>query len=81
MFQDTSIVITDQGYQYLGSAIGQRSFVDQFVKECVESRREEILQLAIFAESQPHAAYAVLTHGFIEKWNFLARTTPGISTY
>ena len=33
MFEDTSIVISDQGYRYLSSAIGQRSFVNQFVKD------------------------------------------------
>ena len=35
--------------------------------------------LSEICSSQPHAAYAALTHGLSSKWSFLIRTTPGIS--
>ena len=34
--------------------------------------------MSVFVESQPHAAFTVLTHGLISKWSFLSRTTPNI---
>ena len=30
--------------------------------------------LSDVAKSQPHAAFAALTHGLMGKWNFLSRT-------
>ena len=36
-------------------------------------------QLANIAASQPHVAYACLTHGLTSKWAYLNRTTPAIS--
>ena len=38
----------------------------------------EIEKLSEIADSQPHAVYAAMTHGFTSKWSYLARTTPNI---
>ena len=35
--------------------------------------------LTDIAKTQPHAAFAALTHGLMSKWTYLSRTTPGIS--
>ena len=78
-FEGSSVKITDQGHRYLGSAIGQKSFVESFTNSCVNEWIKEVHQLSTFAESQPHAAFAALTHGLIGKWMFLARTTPDIA--
>ena len=37
---------------------------------------EEIDTLSSIAQSQPHAAFAGLTHGLISKWNYLQRAIP-----
>ena len=79
IFKDTSVNITNQSHSFLGSVIGQNSFVEQFVKEKVAVWKQGLCQLSVFAESQPHAAFTVLTHGLIGKWCYMARTTSDIS--
>lgn len=37
--------------------------------------------LSSIAVTQPHAAYAVATHGLAGKWNYLSRTVPDISAF
>ena len=49
------------------------------MNEKVEVWKQELCQLSVFVESQPHAALAVLTHGLIGKCCFMARTTLDIS--
>ena len=39
---------------------------------------EEVLHLAEFATSQPHAAYTAFVHGLSTKWTYLSRTVPEI---
>lgn len=81
LFANSGVQITTKGRPYLGAAIG----TDQFIKEHTVTKVQEWVhgldQLAAFAESQPHAAYSALTHGFISKWQYYCRTTPGISVY
>ena len=38
----------------------------------------EIEKLSEIADSQPHAVYAAMTHGFTSKMSYLTRTTPNI---
>ena len=38
----------------------------------------EVARLSSIASSQPHAAYAALTHGLISKWTYLMRKVQGI---
>ena len=78
LFADTSITISSDGHRYLGSVIGSDQFVSSYVKEQVVLWQQELHCLSVFAESQPHAAFTVFTHGLISKWSFLSRTTPNI---
>ena len=78
LFADTSITISSDGHRYLGSVIGSDQFVSSYVKEQVVLWQQELHCLSVFAESQPHASFTVLTHGLISKWSFLSRTTPNI---
>ena len=39
---------------------------------------EELRRLSSIAETQPHVAYAALTHGLISKWMYLTRTVSNI---
>ena len=70
--------ISQEGKRHLGSAIGTRSFVGNYVEEKVSTWKEELERLSDIAMSQPQAAYAAFTHGFKSKWTYLARTTPNI---
>jgi hypothetical protein len=40
-----------------------------FVTNKVEEWIAELESLSSFAQSQPHAAYAALTHGIMAKWH------------
>jgi hypothetical protein len=78
LFQDTGVKISQEGKRHLGSAIGTRSFVENYVEEKVLTWKEELERLSDIAMSQPQAAYAAFMHGFKSKWTYLARTTPNI---
>lgn len=41
----------------------------------------ELEKLSTIADTQPHAAYAAVTHGLASKWNYLSRTSPNISDF
>ena len=66
-FQNTDISITTRGRPYLGSPIGTKDYVESFVEEKVSKWSRELSLLATVAKSQPHAAYAALTHGMSSK--------------
>ena len=79
LFADTNVNITTQGKRHLGAAIGNRDFIEQYVKEKVKMWTQELHQLAEIATSQPHAAYASFTHGLSSRWTYLQRTIPDIN--
>jgi len=55
------LIVTTEGRPYFGAAIGFATYIQEFVYEKVASWSEEIIQLAKFAQVQPHAA--AFTHG------------------
>ena len=79
LFSDTMVNITDAGHRYLGSVIGSDEYVNSFVEQKIDVWNNELLKLVEFADSQPHASFAALTHGLFGKWFFLTRTTPNIA--
>ena len=81
LFSDIDINITSEGHRYLGSALGSRDFVINFTKEKVSEWVEQIDRLVQVARTQPHVAYSALVHGFFNKWVYLFRTTPDLTSY
>ena len=79
LFQEEGIQITPQGTRHLGAALGYRSFMESYVSSKITNWVTEVEKLATIASSQPHAAYAALTHGLTGKWTYLARTVPTTS--
>ena len=75
IFKGTGVVISTEGERYLGGAVGNSSFVRQYVERKVEGWVNEVKKLSKIAETQPHAAYAAYTHGLSSKWNYLLRIT------
>ena len=78
-FEGTGVNITKDGRRYLGAALGTRQFTEGYVSAKVSEWVREIEQLSTFATTQPHAAYAALTHGVRGKWTFISRTIPDIA--
>uniref|UniRef100_A0A1X7V9A6 Uncharacterized protein n=1 Tax=Amphimedon queenslandica TaxID=400682 RepID=A0A1X7V9A6_AMPQE len=50
------------------------SFVDGFIKDTVDKWLLDLKVLCTFAESQPQAAYAALTHGLFSRWTCFLRS-------
>ena len=76
-FGGTGITVVTDGVTYLGSPIGTPEYVAiqaiQAEKKVAEWSRE-INRLALLAVTEPHAAYAVLTHGLYGRWTYHFRT-------
>lgn len=79
IFAGSGVKITSDGRPYLGAAIGSREFIEDYVRSKVNTWSSNIVQLSEIAKSQPHAAFAALTHGLLNKWTYLSRVIPNIS--
>ena len=49
--------------------MGTASFLQQYVDRKVDGWMTEVEKLSKFAATEPHAAYAALTHGLSSRWN------------
>jgi hypothetical protein len=78
IFSNTAINITSEGRPYLGAALGSQEYINQYVSDKVQKWNEELHILSEIATTQPHAAFAAFTHGFIHKFRFLCRVIPDI---
>ena len=78
LLEGTGIHITTQGRRLLGTAIGTRSFQREHVENTIAPLVQQLSRLSEIAKTQPHAAYATLTHGLASKWTFLSRTMDNI---
>ena len=73
VFQEIEINITVDEKRYLGGAIVTRMFTEDFFKSRVQEWVKEVERLSQIARSQPHSAYAVLTHGLVGHWTYLCK--------
>ena len=79
IFKGTNMTIKTGGTRHLGSIIGLRSSVEEYVKEKVSRWTKEVDVLSTFAGPFPQLAYAQFVFGLKSKWNYILRTTPNIS--
>ena len=79
LFRDTGLNITSEGRRHLGAAIGQKSFVKEYMTEKVSNWVKELTKVASIATTHPQEAYAALTHGLTSKWTYFMRTIPNIA--
>ena len=79
VFAGTGINITTERRKHLGAALGQRSYLEEYVGSKVKEWISEVTLLAEFATSQPQASNAVLTFGVRHKWTYFMRTLPDSS--
>ena len=62
---------------HLGAPLGCSTYVNQFVSQKVQQWSTELKVLSEISSTQPHAAFAALTHGLSSKWSYnVIRTTP-----
>ena len=82
MFKSTGINLIDSGKRYLEAMLGKRPAVENvnFVREQVVEWVKEVETLAVTAEFQPQAAYAVYTHCLAKSRNYIMRTIPNIDS-
>ena len=64
---------------YLGSFIGEEETLEEFVKMQVEDWCADIDDLVDIANTDPQLAYSAYIFGNSRRWQFLCRTTPGVS--
>ena len=81
IFHDTQVKISSQGRPHLGTPLGSQEFVDQFITEKVNQWKEELMLLMDIAKTQPHAAYAAFTRGYVHRFSYLCRTVPNIEHF
>ncbi|MDA8002339.1 MAG: reverse transcriptase domain-containing protein, partial [Alphaproteobacteria bacterium] len=74
-FSGSGVHITTDGKRYLGSYVGPDDMKDSFLQAKVQSWILELEELTLVANSQPHAAFCAFTHGIVNKWRYLLRTT------
>lgn len=81
IFDGCGINITCAGRPYLGSPIRTDDYVFEFMESKVNGWVDEIGRISEIGLSQPHAAFAALTHGLMSRWSFICRTVPGAEQY
>ena len=74
IFNGSGIQITSAGRPYLGAAIGSQDYIRDYTQDHLSQCAQGLSQLSSIAATQPHAAYAVLTHGFSSKWKYFLQT-------
>ena len=74
------IPVTVVGSKYLGSFIGSEQGKIDFMEEKVNQWMTDIEDISTIASREPQVAYAAYTYGLSKRWNYVCRTTPGIST-
>ena len=79
IFGGTGVNITSFRKKHLGACLGSPSYKQEYVSKKVEDWVNQLQKLSLFAKTDPHAAYAAFTFGFIQKWKYVQRTIPDIS--
>ena len=77
-FRGMLVNISADGRPLLGAALGTWEYTERYVNKKVMEWCSELENLASIADTQPHAAYAAITHGLASKWSYISRTTPDI---
>ena len=81
IFTEHDVKVTSNGARVLGSPVGSLDFIEQWVTERVKTWVDEIHLLATISLSQPQSVFSALTHGLMNRWTYLSRTCPNITTF
>ena len=72
--------VTDIGHKYLGSFIGSEEGKNEFIEKKIKHWVNDIDELSDIATREPQVVYAAYIYGQSKRWNYVCRTTPGISS-
>ena len=81
IFAGSNIKITTQGARHLGAVLGDISFTEEYLRNDVQSWKNQLEILSKRTEIQTQAAYSAYMFGFKHKFTFFLRTVPDISNY
>ena len=77
LFSDVNI--TTEGRKFLGSFIGSPEAARAFIADKIVEWEKDITALTQIAKYEPQLAYSAYIYGTSRRWQFVCRTTPGIS--
>ena len=75
IFDGTGITIRSDGASYLGAPIGSPAYCQSFVQTQAAAFAEQVDRCALYATTQPHAAYTVATKALTSRWRYTTRAT------
>ena len=78
VFGDTAIKISTQGQKHMGTVLGSRPYLEEYMRGKVEDWVEQVAKLAEFAAANPQASYAAFTIKLKHRWTYYLRTLPDI---
>ena len=81
IFAGSNIKITTEGARHLGAVLGDISFKEEYLRNEVQSWKDQLEILSKVAKIQPQAAYSAYMFGFKHKFTFFLRTVPDIADY
>ena len=81
IFAGSNIKITTEGARHLGAILSDSSFKEEYLRNKIQSRNNQLETLSKIAEIQPQAAYPAYMFGFKNKFTFFLRTVPDIADY
>ena len=81
IFAGSNIKIATQGARHLGAVLGDISLKEEYLRNEVQSLKNQLEILLKIAEIQPRAPYSAYMFGFKQRFRFFLRTVPDISDY
>ena len=81
IFAGSNIKITTVGARHLGAVLGDISLKEEYLRNEVQSWKNQLEILSKIAEIQSQAAYSAYMFGFKHKFTFFLRTVPDITDY
>ena len=76
MFDDTDLIIIHKGRLHLGIPLDTTTYHNQCIYNKVHEWCGQVGNLALFAKSQPQAAFSAFSHGVMCGWMFFMRMVP-----
>ena len=76
-----NLQISEVGQIFVGSFIGTEEGTKSFLDSKVDEWFNDIEDLSDIAKREPQPAYSAINYGLSKRWNYVYRTTPGISQH
>ena len=81
IFAGSNIKTATQGARHLGAVLGDINLKEEYLRNEVQSLKNQLEILLKIAEIQPRAPYSAYMFGFNQRFRLFLRTVPDISDY